>query len=237
MPIDLSWTCDSGAQLSRWQITESRDQLAQMYNQIWGDAFDIQTYEEGSKHKLSSRNLIATQFPNHALQFSEHGKPLLSPATAHINHSHAGDYSVFIHHQSQSVGVDIEQIRPQLHRIYKRFCNDYELNWLGKNPSLDALLLIWCAKEALYKAIGQKGTDFRIHLQIEPIATHPETSIANSAESMFNSVSEINNHTINIAQFDTNGIIQAEIKLPGFEQKIQLPYLRWDDYACVWAVL
>jgi phosphopantetheinyl transferase (holo-ACP synthase) len=99
------------------------------------------------------------------------------------------------------------------------------------------LLLIWCAKEALYKAIGQKGTDFRIHLQIEPIATHPETSIANSAESMFNSVSEINNHTINIAQFDTNGIIQAEIKLPGFEQKIQLPYLRWDDYACVWAVL
>ena len=208
-----------------------------MYNQIWGDALDIQTYEEGSKHKLSARNLIATQFPNHALQFSEHGKPRLSPATAHINHSHAGDYSVFIHHQSQSVGVDIEQIRPQLHRIYKRFCNDFELNWLGEDPSLDSLLLIWCAKEALYKAIGQKGTDFRIHLQIGPIATYPETSIANSAESMFNSVSEINNHTINIAQFDTNGIIQAEIKLPGFEQKIQLPYLRWDDYACVWAVL
>lgn len=153
-----------------------RDQLAQMYNQIWGDAFDIQTYEAGSKHKLSARNLIATQFPNHALQFSAHGKPLLSPATAQINHSHAGDYSVFIHHQSQSVGVDIEQIRPQLRRIYQRFCNDYELNWLGENPSLDALLLVWCAKEALYKAIGQKGTDFRIHLQIEPIALQPEIS-------------------------------------------------------------
>ncbi len=237
MPIDLSWTCDSGAQLSRWQITESRDQLAQMYNQIWGDAFDIQTYEAGSKHKLSARNLIATQFPNHTLQFSAHGKPLLSPATAQINHSHAGDYSVFIHHQSQSVGVDIEQIRPQLRRIYQRFCNDYELNWLGENPSLDALLLVWCAKEALYKAIGQKGTDFRIHLQIEPIALHPEISLANSPESPSNSVSEIHNHATDIAPLDTQGIIHAEIHLPGYEQKIQLPYLRWDDYACVWAVL
>lgn len=237
MPIDLSWTCDSGAQLSRWQITESRDQLAQMYNQIWGDAFDILTYEEGSKHKLSARNLIATQFPNHALQFSEHGKPLLSPAIAHINHSHAGDYTVLIHHQSQSVGVDIEQVRPQLHRIYKRFCNEYELNWLGENPALEVLLLIWCAKEALYKAIGQKGTDFRIHLQIEPIAMHPVTSIANSAESTFNSVTEINNHTINIDPFNVGGIIQAAIQLPGFEKKLQLPYRRWNDYACVWAVL
>lgn len=208
-----------------------------MYNQIWGDAFDIQTYEAGSKHKLSARNLIATQFPNHTLQFSAHGKPLLSPATAQINHSHAGDYSVFIHHQSQSVGVDIEQIRPQLRRIYQRFCNDYELNWLGENPSLDALLLVWCAKEALYKAIGQKGTDFRIHLQIEPIALQPEISLANSPESPSNSVSEIHNHATDIAPLDIQGIIHAEIHLPGYEQKIQLPYLRWDDYACVWAVL
>jgi len=204
---------------------------------MWGDVFDTQTYEEGSKHKLSARNLIATQFPNHALQFSEHGKPLLSPATAHINHSHTGDFTVLINHPTRSVGVDIEQIRPQLHRIYKRFCNDYELNWLGENPALEVLLLIWCAKEALYKAIGQKGTDFRIHLQIEPIATHLETSMVNSAESTFNSVTEINNHTINIVQFDTNGIINAAIHLPGFEQKLQLPYRRWDDYACVWAVL
>ena len=66
---------------------------------------------------------------------------------------------------------------------------------------------------------------------------HPETSIANSAESTFNSVSKINNHTINIAPFDMRGIIHATIQMPGFEQKIQLSYLRWDDYACVWAVL
>jgi len=237
MPIDLSWTCDSGAQLSRWQITESRDQLAQMYNQIWGDAFDIRTYEEGSKHKISARNLIASTFPNHTLKFSEHGKPLLSPATAHINHSHAGDFTVLINHPTRSVGVDIEQIRPQLHRIYKRFCNDFELNWLGENPSLDVLLLIWCAKEAMYKAIGQKGTDFRIHLQVESIAIYPETSLANSTESRMNSATEINNQAININPFNVSGIIQAKIHLPGFEKELQLPLRRWDNYACVWAVL
>jgi hypothetical protein len=50
-------------------------------------------------------------------------------------------------------------------------------------------------------------------------------------------VTEINNHTINIDPFHVGGIIQAAIHLPGFEQKLQLPYRRWNDYACVWAVL
>ena len=68
--------------------------------------------------------------------------------------------------------------------------------------------LYWCAKEALYKAIGQKGTDFRTHLQIEPME-NPENQ----------------------------GQLRAQISLPNFEQTIQLPFLRWDDYACVWAVL
>lgn len=223
MPIDLSWTCDSGAQLSRWRITESRDQLAQMYNQIWGDSFDRKTYEEGSKHKLSARNLIATAFPNHALQFSEYGKPMLSPATARINHSHTGDYAVLIHHNTRSVGIDVEQIRPQLQRIYPRFCNEYELNWLGENPSLEILLLIWCAKEALYKAIGQKGTDFRIHLQIEPINIHPDNPL--EIPTKFD------------PNFNKSGRIQASIQQIGFKHVLDLRYQRWDDYACVWAII
>ena len=206
--MDLSWSCDSHAQLCRWHITESRDLLAQMYNQSWGDFVDVQTMQTGSKHKLAARNLIAEKFPNHQLEFSVHGKPLLFPATAYINHSHAGDYAVFIHHPSMWVGIDIEQQRPQLSRIFPRFCNEYELQWLGKNPSPEQLLLIWCAKEALYKAIGQKGTDFRTHLQIEPME-NPENQ----------------------------GQLRAQISLPNFEQTIQLPFLQWDDYACVWAVL
>ena len=210
MPLDLSWSCESGAQLLRWHITETREDLSQMYNQIWGDAADPNTAETGSVHKLAARNTIGTAFPEHQLVFTEHGKPTLSPNTAHINHSHAGDFALFIHHPSLAVGVDIEQIRPQLARIYPRFCNAKELAALGTDPNLETLLLIWCAKEALYKAIGQKGTDFREHLHLTVWPT--DTNIA-------------------------EGKMEANITLTDFEQTCTLQFLRWDGYAVVWVAL
>ena len=181
-----------------------------MYNQIWGDAADPNTAETGSVHKLAARNTIGTAFPEHQLVFTEHGKPTLSPNTAHINHSHAGDFALFIHHPSHAVGVDIEQIRPQLARIYPRFCNAKELAALGSDPNLETLLLIWCAKEALYKAIGQKGTDFREHLHLTVWPT--DTNIA-------------------------EGKMEANITLTDFEQTCTLQFLRWDGYAVVWVAL
>jgi phosphopantetheinyl transferase len=210
MPLDLSWSCESGAQLLRWHITETREDLSQMYNQIWGDAADPNTAETGSVHKLAARNTIGTAFPKHQLIFTEHGKPTLSPNTAHINHSHAGEFALFIHHPSLAVGVDIEQIRPQLARIYPRFCNAKELAALGPDPNLETLLLIWCAKEALYKAIGQKGTDFREHLHLTLWPT--DTNIA-------------------------EGKMEANITLTDFEQACTLQFLRWDGYAVVWVAL
>jgi phosphopantetheinyl transferase len=194
----------------RWHITETREDLSQMYNQIWGDAADPNTAETGSVHKLAARNTIGTAFPKHQLIFTEHGKPTLSPNTAHINHSHAGEFALFIHHPSLAVGVDIEQIRPQLARIYPRFCNAKELAALGPDPNLETLLLIWCAKEALYKAIGQKGTDFREHLHLTVWPT--DTNIA-------------------------EGKMEANITLTDFEQTCTLQFLRWDGYAVVWVAL
>lgn len=210
MPLDLSWSCESGVQLLRWHITESRDELAQSYNQIWGDLANPETAASGSTHKLAARHLIAQAFPQHQLVFSQHGKPLLQPQSAAINHSHAGNYALLAHHPVKSVGVDIEQLRPQLSRIYKRFCNEAEIEKLGPNPTLETLLLIWCAKEALYKAIGQKGTDFKEHLHMTDWPIDPELA---------------------------EGTLQARITLTAFEQTCTLRFQRWNEYAAVWVAL
>lgn len=184
-----------------------------MYNQNWGDLADTITIEQGSAHKLAARNLIATAFPNHHLQFSEHGKPQLHPFSAEINHSHAGHFALFIYHPSKSVGVDVEQLRPQLLKIYPKFCNQAELIWLSQEPQLLPLLLIWCAKEALYKAIGKKGTDFRDHLSISNILTIG-------------------------GEIPTEGRIQAQIHMPDLNQNCELHYQIWNnEYAAVWIAL
>jgi len=216
MPIELRWNCHTGTCLTLWHITEHRNQLAQMYNQIWGDDANPQTTKSASPQKLAARNLIGTEFPAHQLVFSEYGKPLLLPHSAHINHSHAGDFALLAHHPNLSVGVDIEQIRPQLLRIYPRFCNSQEQMALGPNPPLELLLLFWCAKEAMYKAIGEKGTDFRSYLQITkwPLNNDPFKD-----------------------PYDSEGQLEAQISLPGFEQSCSLNFKRWDQYAAVWVVL
>lgn len=220
MPIELRWNCRSGTCLTLWHITEHRDELAQMYNQIWGDWVNPETQTQGSAHKLAARNLIGTEFPGHQLDFTTHGKPQLQPPTAHINHSHAGNFAILAHHPHRSVGVDIEQLRPQLQRIYPRFCNQQEQQALGPNPSLDILLLFWCAKEALYKAIGEKGTDFREHLHI--------TSWPNS---------DLKPNAANAQDLPEEGEMEAHITLEGFVQTCILPYRRWDNYAAVWVAI
>ena len=87
------------------------------------------------KHFLASRLLLHSVFGNHQLVRDDHGKPHLTStdqvhihsANTHINYSHANDWVVLACHNQFSVGIDIESARPQLHRIYKRFCSSKEM--------------------------------------------------------------------------------------------------------------
>lgn len=56
------------------------------------------------------------------------------------------------------VGIDIEQPRPQLQRIARRFLSDHEQANFGE--SVEKLLRAWTAKEAIFKAAGKEGIDF-----------------------------------------------------------------------------
>ncbi|PHX91584.1 MAG: hypothetical protein CK532_07460 [Flavobacteriales bacterium] len=207
MPIDLSWTCESGAQISRWHITESIDALSQKYKELGGDWAKIVELGGHVRHKLAARILIGQAFPNHSIVYGSDGKPLLSPFSAHINHSHAGDYAILAVHPRHAMGIDIEETRPQLHKIYPRFCNDKEQEWLGPNPSILHLLLIWSAKESLYKAIGKKKTDFKAHLLVYPF--------------------DVKN----------KGFFEAEIILPDLHKICKIYYQCWETYVAVWTCL
>lgn len=59
---------------------------------------------------------------------------------------------------NKAIGVDIESVRPQIEKIKSKFCRPEELEFC-KTPI--EMLLIWSAKEAMYKAYGRKAIDFR----------------------------------------------------------------------------
>ncbi len=159
-----------------WHITESVDELQQMYKECHAHFLKnhpIPVWIE-NKHKLAARLLIYHTFHSHSLEFDGEGKPFLQhlnkaeSANFHINYSHASNWVVLAHHPQTAVGVDIEAAREKLTRVYTRFCSEKEQSWLGDNPSVSTLQKCWCAKEAVYKAIGKKGSDFRNHFYIQP---------------------------------------------------------------------
>jgi len=64
---------------------------------------------------------------------------------------------------AQPIGVDIESLRPQIEKIKSKFCRPEELDF-ATTPI--QTLLIWSAKEAMYKAYGKKEIDFREQMRV-----------------------------------------------------------------------
>jgi|GEM_PF-3484399 phosphopantetheinyl transferase len=90
------------------------------------------------------------------LQRNEFGKPYLQGYPLHFNISHTKSYAFLGIHLSKQIGVDIEEINHEIFEGIESFLFPYEKQWLFdcfKNPNEGALAL-WCAKEALLKAIG-----------------------------------------------------------------------------------
>ena len=69
---------------------------------------------------------------------------------------------------TKPLGIDIEVFRPKIRRIATRFLHADETFVLNGDQVIEKLTLIWTAKEALYKALNQKGIIFSKQLLVTP---------------------------------------------------------------------
>ncbi len=98
--------------------------------------------------------LLLKAFPNlkeSDLQTNEHGKLFLENE-CEFNVSHSGSY-VVLATDSQSVGVDIEQIRERHFRVATKVFTPEEIQWMNKDV-LHRFFTLWTQKESLVKAVG-----------------------------------------------------------------------------------
>jgi 4'-phosphopantetheinyl transferase len=87
------------------------------------------------------------------------GKPALLIPALHFNVSHSGVIAVYAVARSRSVGIDVEEIRPEFsrERIAERFFSSREVRELRSLPAeaqTDAFFRCWTRKEAYLKACG-----------------------------------------------------------------------------------
>lgn len=135
------------------------------------DAHRWKSYRIGLREVLSGLlDMTPVEVP---ILIEASGKPrLCSPHDSlHFNLSHCDDLALLAVSTGGPVGIDIESIHrgPDLLDCIETFCHPQDIAMLPDQPEARArrLLEIWCAKEALLKALGtglsQAPDEFALH--------------------------------------------------------------------------
>jgi nicotinamide riboside kinase/phosphopantetheinyl transferase len=77
----------------------------------------------------------------------------------YLSLSHGGDWAVAAYHPLLPVGIDVEAPRAQLERVIARVASAREVAELDHAT-------VWGAKEAVYKAAGIKGLDWKKEIEV-----------------------------------------------------------------------
>lgn len=109
-------------------------------------------------HSMSGREIRA------ACLKDKFGKPYILGSSWKISMSHSGDLAAAVAAPSK-VGIDIQHYVDKLERIAVRVFSEAELMMIGSSDySFQMRHIFWGAKEAIFKAYGRKGVDFRKHI-------------------------------------------------------------------------
>jgi len=100
-----------------------------------------------------------------SISYSANGKPYLSDGSYVISISHTKGYAAVILSKQGRTGIDIEYLSEKVKRVQSKFISDKE--YIDKSNETIHLLLHWCAKETMYKALGYTGVDLMHHLFVE----------------------------------------------------------------------
>lgn len=91
------------------------------------------------------------------------GKPYLEDSPYKISISHSVD-KVAVIASPYNVGIDIQEIVDKMERLALKFVHKEKESWAKNLLDLHAM---WGAKEAMYKAWGKKGIDFKEDMEVQ----------------------------------------------------------------------
>ena len=180
MPVIYNKDVDDQTTLAVWKIEEREEDLISGLQLKAHELDFLATLNNGKRllHWLSTRLLLRTML-NTAdyidCRMDEHGKPYLVNSSSSISLSHSFDYAAVMISKNRAVGVDIELIKPKIHRIQHKFLSASELAHVKDDT--DALYVCWCVKEAIYKWYGKKGLEFKRDMLIQPFDLKEEGSL------------------------------------------------------------
>ena len=169
MPLHQRMNLENETDILIWHIDESLEKLHKSLTLPKTEDQRLMKKKSLSHKKqfLASRNLLLQAgISLSSLSYDLNGAPQLeSGQQLSISHSEA---IAGIAIGNKPLGFDLEAYRPKILNIASRFLNTEEGFALKGTRSIEKLTLIWTAKEALYKALKQKGIIFSKQLLVAP---------------------------------------------------------------------
>ena len=169
MPLHQSVNIDEQTRILIWHIEEPLEQLKKDLKLSKTDEIKLQKRKILSHQKeflASRRLLLEAGIPTHSLSHDPNGIPR-PESGQQLSISHTKNLAG-IALGTKPLGIDIEVFRPKIRRIATRFLHADETFVLKGDQVIEKLTLIWTAKEALYKALNQKGIIFSEQLLVTP---------------------------------------------------------------------
>ncbi|MGL4993103.1 MAG: 4'-phosphopantetheinyl transferase superfamily protein [Bacteroidales bacterium] len=155
-----------------WEIKESEQEMLQMLTQEHLFKDQLSNIKAKSRRveflavRLLLFNMVGKQL---RIDYQDDGKPFSSALgrTISITHTRSKFVSILISDEP-ICGIDIELNSRQVSNIRSRFISYNEESFLNEENHQEQLLLIWSAKESLFKSIPGSSIDFIDHLEVMP---------------------------------------------------------------------
>lgn len=174
MPFYEQTDLPSGTTILLWHITETEQEFMKLGGNplAWQLLLMSQPNAKRRRELLAVRMLLKTYFGKVTeIRYSDAGVPMLAGNAMQLSVSHTGDWAAIALHPTRKIGIDIETIGNKVERVAHKFLSEEEAEHIPKTSGNIVMHLYWCAKEALYKAIGKTGVDFIQHLHVDAFDT------------------------------------------------------------------
>ena len=211
MPLYLKKELEDKTRIGVWQVTETEEELKALSSIPSDELEEISFIRSDSlrRQKLAVRALLDEMFEDKVyLSHHDNGKPYIENCVTNISITHTEKYVAVILNDNDDVGIDIESLSRDFSSVEKKALSEDEIDDLEDDEKRNGQLAIyWCAKEAIYKMLGQYDVNFAEQIEVEKFRPKKDGELE--------------------ATFEDED---------GYEEEFDLEYIIFDNHVLVWVV-
>ena len=211
MPLYLKKELEDKTRIGVWQVTETEEELKALSSVPSDELEEISFIRSESlrRQKLAVRALLDEMFEDKVyLSHHDNGKPYIENCVTNISITHTEKYVAVILNDNEDVGIDIESLSRDFSSVEKKALSEDEIDDLEEDEKRNGQLAIYgCAKEAIYKMLGQYDVNFAEQIEVEKFRPKKDGELE--------------------ATFEDED---------GYEEEFDLEYIIFDNHVLVWVV-